>query len=155
MSYMTHLFEAAQTLPPRPAETTQKISIRATAPLAVPPEGDTSVHPVAVLIPVAAALWLVLVAWFAFGGGETSLALAVITTVGVIYVGLLLLLGKNAYRAGGAVATRSFRQFLQGTVALETGPVSGRQALVQAAAMPVLLAIGGTVIALCAMSFGF
>ena len=45
----------------------------------------TSVHPVAVAVPVAAFPWFVLAAWIAFAGGETSLVLAFVTFLTVMY----------------------------------------------------------------------
>jgi len=115
---------------------------------------DTSIHPVTVAIPLACAAWFVLVSWAAFAGGETSLLLAVVTLICLIFLGLLTFAGAlsrdmTPERAHG----RSFRAFLDGQVDIETGPTSGRQALVQIAAMPVALTLGATAIALIATSF--
>jgi hypothetical protein len=113
---------------------------------------DTSIHPVAVAIPVAAAGWFLVVAWAAFGGGETSLVLAVITVLALMFFGLFV--------GGGAMARnvtperahgRSFQAFLDGDVDIGTGRITGREALYQIAAMPVALAVGFTVIALIAV----
>ncbi len=115
----------------------------------------TSVHPLAVAIPVAAFAWFVLAAWIAFAGGETSLVLAVVTFLGVMYFGGLV--------GGGAFArsvtperarTRRFADFLDGDVDIATGRISGRAALWQIAAMPVALAIGATIIFGCAAWVG-
>jgi hypothetical protein len=43
--------------------------------------------------------------------------------------------------------TRTFVEFINGDVDTETGQLSGRATFVQIAVMPILLAIGGTVIA--------
>jgi hypothetical protein len=43
-------------------------------------------------------------------------------------------------------STRSFREFLNGDVDIETGRITGRAALLQIAAMPIILALGGTLI---------
>lgn len=112
----------------------------------------TNIHPVAVATPLAAAAWFILVSWAAFAGGETSLILAVITFLALIFFGLLV--------GGAAMARdmtpdrahrRSFREFLEGDVDIATGHVSGREALLQIAAMPVALALGSTAIALIAV----
>jgi hypothetical protein len=43
--------------------------------------------------------------------------------------------------------TRTFGEFVNGNVDIDTGRVSGRAALVQIVVMPILLAVGGTMIA--------
>ena len=115
----------------------------------------TSVHPAAVAVPAVAASWLVLGAWLVFGGADTATVLAMVTVVLVMYGGRML---------GGAFArnvmpdretARSFRDFLKGRVDTATGRINGREALVEIAAMPVILALGGTVILAIAASFGF
>ena len=116
----------------------------------------TSVHPAAVAVPAIAASWLVLGAWAVFGGTDTVTVLAMVTVVLVMYGGLML--------GGGAFArdvtpdrarTRSFRAFLTGRVDTATGPLTGRQALMEIATMPVTLALGGTAILAIAALTGF
>jgi hypothetical protein len=51
-------------------------------------------------------------------------------------------------------STRSFRDFLNGVVEIETGKISGREALFQIAGGPVLLAIGGTLMIMWAVWAG-
>jgi hypothetical protein len=113
----------------------------------------TDIHPVAVAIPVAAAAWFVVAAWCAFGGGETSLVLAVITLFCVIFFGLFVggaAMGRDM--TPERAHNRSFREFLDGDVDIATGRVTGREALCQIASMPVGLAIGFTIIAMIAVS---
>jgi hypothetical protein len=119
---------------------------------AAAPLPATSVHHVAVAIPVAAFAWFVLAAWIAFAGGEMSLVLAAVTFVSVMFFGLLV--------GGGAVARnvtperahqRSFREFLDGDVDIATGRITGRVALWQIAMMPIALAVGGTIMIGCAV----
>lgn len=107
----------------------------------------TSVHPGAIAIALGAAAYFVIACWVTFGGGEASLVLAVVTLT--LTVMFCLLAG------GGALArnvephrqsTRSFGEFLNGDVDVETGRITGRAALLQIAAMPVILALGGTLI---------
>jgi hypothetical protein len=108
----------------------------------------TNVHSGAVAAALAAYAWFIVVAWIAFGRGYAALDLVVVVLISVVLLGLL---------AGGAMmsrnvtpdreTTRTFAQFVNGRVDIETGRVSGRDALVQIVIMPILLAIGGTVIA--------
>jgi hypothetical protein len=50
----------------------------------------------------------------------------------------------------GGTLTRNFREFINGEVDVETGRISGRVALRQIATIPVVVAIGGTLIMACA-----
>lgn len=114
---------------------------------------DTSIHPIAVAIPVATSGWFVTVSWCAFGGGETSLILAVIGFFCVIFFGLLLgcaAIGRDMTpdRAHG----RRFGEFLRGDLDIETGRIKGLDALWQIAAMPIGLAVGFTLIAIIAVA---
>jgi hypothetical protein len=107
----------------------------------------TSVHPGAIAIALAAAGYFVIACWVTFGGGEASLVQAVVTlTLAVMF---MLLAG------GGALSrhvepdrkpTRGFGEFFNGDVDIETGRITGRAALLQIAAMPVILALGSTLI---------
>lgn len=112
-----------------------------------PPPLETTVHRFAVAIPMAALAWFLLASWIGFGGGEASLALAVVTFLGLMFVSLIA--------GGGALARdvrigrsqhRNFREFLEGDVEIATGRITGLQALEQIAAMPISLVIGGSVI---------
>ena len=112
----------------------------------------TSIHPYAVALPVAAYFWLILASWFAFAAGETSLVLGVVTFLSLMYFALLV--------GGAALARnmtperrtqRSFAEFLQGDVDIETGRITGREAFWQIAVMPIALGIGGTLIILMAV----
>ena len=111
----------------------------------------TSLHPAAFAAPLLAAGCLVVAFWITFAGGETSLDLAVVTLIFVMLFGLMA--GCGAYARNvepDRAATRSFDEFLHGEVDIETGPISGRVAMWQMAAMPVILAIGATAILGCA-----
>jgi hypothetical protein len=116
-----------------------------------PVQADTSVHPIAVAIPLAAAAWFVVVAWAAFGGGETSLVLGVITFLVLMFFGLFVGCGaKERDMTPDRKHGRSFQEFLNGDVDIATGRIGGREALWQIATMPIALAIGFTVIAVIA-----
>lgn len=118
---------------------------RETAPLPA-----ANVHPVAVAIPVAAFAWFVLAAWICFAGGEMSLVLAVVTFLSGMFFGLLVgggALARSMTPEGGR--QRSFREFLDGDVDIATGRITGRVALFQMAVLPVVLAVGGTIVIGC------
>jgi hypothetical protein len=107
----------------------------------------TSVHPGAIAIALAAAAYFVIACWVTFAGGEASLVLAVVTLILAVMFGLLAYgsaLSRNV--ESDRRLTRSFREFLKGDVDIETGRISGRAALLQIAAMPIILALGGTLI---------
>lgn len=107
----------------------------------------TSVHPGAIAIALAAAGYFVIACWVTFGGGEASLVLAVVTlTLAVLFC---LLAGGGALSRNlepHRRSTRSFGEFFNGDVDIETGRITGRAALLQIAAMPVILALGTTLI---------
>ena len=93
-----------------------------------------------------------MLAWAAFAGGPSALLLVVVTTISLMYFGLLV--------GGGALSRnmtpereteRSFHEFLDGDVDIATGRVSGRDALLQITALPIAAAIGGTAIVLSAV----
>ena len=115
----------------------------------------TRVHPIAIAIPLLAYAWLGVAAWLAFAGGETSLILAVLFVLSVMYFGLLVggaVMGRNM--TPERQQDRSVREFLDGEVEIATGRITGREAMMQIAMMPVALAIGGTAIILCAVWAG-
>jgi hypothetical protein len=115
---------------------------------------STSVHPLAVAVPVAAFEWLVLASWDVFGSGDTTLVLAVVTFLSIMFFGLLIGGGWYA-RDAASERSRSFEEFLDGDVEIETGRIPGRTAMWQIATMPVALAVGGTIIIACARCAGF
>lgn len=116
----------------------------------------TSMHPAAVVVPAIAASWLVAGAWMVFGGTDTSTVLAMVTVILVMYAGLMLGGGAFAHNVTPDQArSRTFTDFLKGHVDTATGLLTGRQALVEIATMPVILALGGTVILVVAALAGF
>jgi hypothetical protein len=133
---------------PQSADTSQPIERKQIVSDAVPNSlPATSVHPGAIIIALVAAGYLVIACWVTFAGGETSLVLAVVTLILVMMFGLIA--------GGGALArnvepdrksTRSFAEFIRGDVDIETGRITGHEALLQITAMPIVLAIGGTII---------
>jgi 4-hydroxybenzoate polyprenyltransferase len=115
----------------------------------------TRVHPIAIEISVFAYAWLGMAFWLTFGGGETSLILSIILVLCIVYVGLLIggaVMGRNMTPERGQ--DRSVREFLEGRVDIATGHVTGREAMMQIALLPIALAVGGTAIAFAAFWVG-
>jgi hypothetical protein len=109
----------------------------------------TSVHPGAIVAALAAYWVFIIAAWIAFGRGYAALDLTIVMLITTIMLGLLT--GGaflSRYMTPDREARRTFRDFVSGAVDIETGKITGRDALVQIAMMPILLAIGGSLIAL-------
>jgi hypothetical protein len=115
-----------------------------------------AVHPVVIGIAMFAALWFAFAAWVGFAGDkEAAFVIVVVIFISAMFLGLLA--GGGWYSRNMTAerrATRSFGDFLNGVVEIETGKISGREALVQIAVGPVLLAIGGTLMIMCAVWAG-
>jgi hypothetical protein len=137
-------------LPPRKPGTTT----HSRAPVAEEqPSSDLSVHPAPVVIGLAFCAWFLVLSWTCFGAFDlrTSLALVIVTVISAMYLGGITLGAYNSYNASNertAGQRRSFREFLRGRVDIATGLVSGREAMLQIALLPVSLAIGATAMAL-------
>jgi hypothetical protein len=70
----------------------------------------TSIHPVAVALPLVAPAYLVVAFWMTFARGETSLILAVVTLIVMMLLGLITASGACARNFEPDCApTRSFR----------------------------------------------
>ena len=104
---------------------------------------------------VAATVWFLAVAWLAFArGAETDYLLVIVTLFFVIF--LTLFLFTATYSRGDArwpTKRASFREFLHGTVSTATGDERGRDVLIEIAALPVVLAVGATLIGLAWVIF--
>ncbi|HML28649.1 MAG TPA: hypothetical protein PKE16_07400 [Hyphomicrobium sp.] len=73
------------------------------------------------------------------------------TVISAMYLCGITLRAYNSYNTANERAAsqrRSFRQFLRGLVEIETGLVSGHEAMLQIALLPVSVAIGATGMAL-------
>jgi len=140
----------AQTETIRSSQTVLASLRRANDPL---PPLETTVHPIAVAIPLSTFFWFVVATWIGFSGGETSLFLAVITFLGLMYFSLMAGGGAKARDVRiGPTRRRSFKEFLDGDVEIASGRVRGRQALEQMATLPMTLAVGGSIIIAIAIS---
>jgi len=111
----------------------------------------TSIHPVAVALPLVAPAYLVIAFEMTFARGDSSLILAVVTLIVMMLLALVTASGACARNFGPDRApTRSFREFLNGDVDVESSRISGRVAFRQIATMPFMVAVGGTLIMACA-----
>jgi hypothetical protein len=111
----------------------------------------TSIHPVAVAIPLVAPAYLVVAFWMTFARDETSLIPTIVTLIVMMLLGLITACCAFArnFEPDGAT-TRSFWELLNGQVDVETGRISGRVAFRQIVTMPFMVAVGGTLIMACA-----
>jgi hypothetical protein len=114
------------------------------------------VHPIAIEIGIAAALWFLAVTWLAFAhSAETDYLLVIVTLFFVIFFALFLF--TASYSVGDPrwpTKRASFREFLDGTVGTATGDERGRDVLIEIALLPVTLAFAATLIGLAWVIFG-
>jgi hypothetical protein len=115
----------------------------------IPPTND--MHPIAIAMPLLVPAAMIAAFWLTVAGIELSPA---VTTLAVMMLlGLISACGAFAHRVGSnGTRTRTFREFLDGEVDVETGRISGRVAFRQVATIPVVVAIGTTLILVCAVS---
>jgi hypothetical protein len=115
-----------------------------------------AVHPVVIGIAMFAAFWFAFAALVGFAGDkEAAFLIVVVIFITAMFLGLLAGGGWcSRNMTAERRSTRSFRDFWNGVVEIETGKISGREALVQIAVGPVLLAIGGTLMIMCAVWAG-
>jgi hypothetical protein len=117
----------------------------------IPPTND--MHPIAIAMPLIAPAAMIATFWLTLAGGELSLIAAVTTLTVVMLLGLITARGAFAHKVEpNGTRTRTFREFLDGEVDVETGRISGRVAFRQVATIPVVVAIGSTLILVCAVS---
>jgi hypothetical protein len=118
----------------------------------IPPTND--MHPIAIAMPLIAPAALIAAIWLTVAGSELFLIPAVTTLTVVMLLGLTMACGAFAHKGepNSDTRTRTFREFLNGAVDIETGRISGRVAFRQVATIPVVVAIGSTLILACAAS---
>jgi hypothetical protein len=109
---------------------------------------STAVHPAAIWISIGAFAWFVIAAWIGFAADrEAAVSVFMVGFINVMLIGLLA--GGGWYSRNMTPersTTRSFGAFVGGPVDTATGRIIGREALLQIAALPVILSIGGTII---------
>jgi hypothetical protein len=113
-------------------------------------KAQTSVHPAAIEIALAAALWFIAVTWVSFARGtEVDWALVVVTLFFIFFFALFLLTATYGLKdPRWRQRDTSFREFLDSEVGTATGPMGGREVLLEIAVMPVSLALAATMIGL-------
>ena len=130
---------------PVAGQSTAVARIPATQPLL---KQSTAVHPAAIWISIGAFAWFMLAAWIGFAGDrEAAVSIFMVVFINVMLIGLLA--GGGWYSRNMTPersTTRSFRAFVRGPVDTATGRITGREALLQIAALPMILSIGGTII---------
>jgi hypothetical protein len=115
----------------------------------IPPTND--MHPIAIALPLIAPATLFAAFWLTLAGSELSLISAVSTLIVIMLLGLITASGVFARKVEpNGARTRTFREFLNGEVDVETGRISGRVAFRQIATIPVVVAFGSTLILACA-----
>ncbi|GAC1574246.1 MAG: hypothetical protein NVS3B5_04410 [Sphingomicrobium sp.] len=109
---------------------------------------STAVHPAAIWISIGSFAWFVIAAWIGFAADrEAAVSIFMVGFINVMLIGLLA--GGGWYSRNmtpDRSTTRSFGAFVRGPVDTATGSITGREALFQIAALPVILSIGGTII---------
>jgi hypothetical protein len=115
-----------------------------------PSKAQTSVHPAVIEIALAAALWFIAVTWVSFAGaGGIDWILVVVTLFFAFFFALFLFTASYGLKdARWRQRNTTLREFLDSEVGTATGPVSGREVLLEIAVMPVSLALAATVIGL-------
>jgi hypothetical protein len=115
----------------------------------IPPTND--MHPIAIAMPLLVPAAMIAALWLTVAGIEISTAVATLTVM--MLLGLISARGAFANKVGSnGTRTRTFREFLNGEVDVETGRITGRVAFRQVATIPVAVAIGSTLILVCAVS---
>jgi hypothetical protein len=115
----------------------------------IPPSND--MHPIAIAMPLIVPAAMIAAFWLTVAGIELSPAVTTLTVV--MLLGLTMACGAFAHKVeSNGTRTRTFREFLNGEVDVETGRISGRVAFRQVATIPVVVAIGSTLILVCAVS---
>jgi hypothetical protein len=110
-------------------------------------------HPIAIAMPLIAPAAMMAAIWLTVAGSELSLIPAVTTLTVVMLLGLITACGAFAHMVEpNGTHTRTFREFLNGEVDVETGRISGRVAFRQIATIPLAVAIGSALILVCAVS---
>jgi len=94
----------------------------------------------------AAFVWMILTAWIAFGSGrEPDFTLAFASLIILVILALPFLIHVTARHHMDA-EQESLRHFLASDVDIATGPISGREAWIEVAIIPVTLALAATLL---------
>jgi hypothetical protein len=105
----------------------------------------TCVHPFAIAMALAAIGHTTLTFWIAFAGGEASVVLTIVTLILMMMLGLMTGCGYFSRNMEPLRATtRSFREFIEGDVDLQSGRITGSASLCQLATVAGGVALGTT-----------
>ncbi|MEZ5827449.1 MAG: hypothetical protein R3D30_15625 [Hyphomicrobiales bacterium] len=116
-----------------------------------------AVHPVAIEVGLAAAIWFIAVSWLSFAWDrEVDINLAVVTLFFVIFFTLFLLTASHAIDdPRWPSKTESFVSFLRDdNIAIDRGTMKGRDVFIEVTLIPVALAFAATLIGLAWVIFG-
>ena len=118
------------------------------APDQNPTRPQTGVHPAAIEIALGAALWFIAVTWVSFARGpEVDWDLVVVTLFFIFFFALFLLTASHGLKdPRWRQRKTNFREFLESEVGTDTGPMRGRDVLLEIAVIPVSLALAATLI---------
>jgi len=113
-------------------------------------KAETGVHPIAIEVALAAALWFLAVTWVSFArGGEVDWDLVIVTLFFIFFFALFLSTATYGLKdARWRQRDTSFREFLDSEVGTATGPMRRREVLLAIAVIPVSLALAATAIGL-------
>ena len=97
---------------------------------------QTGVHPAAIGVALAATLWFIAVTWVSFArSAEVDWDLVVVTLFFIFFLGLFLFTATYALKdPRWRQRDTSFREFLRSEVGTGTGPMSGREVMLEIAA---------------------
>ena len=134
---------------PRPPPLSAVPSVQTDIP-ADPQKPTVGIHAGAVKIAVAAAFWFVAATAVLFASGDAFVdyPLAIVFGFAVVFFGLTLGLARWAANDERWSPRRPqpFARFVEDNVAIETGTIAAREALIQIVALPITLAAGITAI---------
>jgi hypothetical protein len=113
-------------------------------------KAQTGVHRAAIEVALAAALWFIAVTWISFARGmEVDWDLVVVTLFFIFFFALFLFTATYGLKdPRWSQRDTSFREFLNSEVGTATGPMRGREVLLEIAVIPVSLALAATMIGL-------
>lgn len=116
-----------------------------------------AVHPVAIEVGLAAAIWFIAVSWLSFAWDrEVDVNLAVVTLFFVIFFTLFLLTASHAIDdPRWPSKAESFVSFLRDdSIAIDRGTMKGCDVFIEVTLIPVALAFAATLIGLAWVIFG-
>ena len=147
---------------PRPARRRRITAPRETDTTDIKTRPDVpvvGVHWGVIAIALAAAIWFVLAMVFLYASGDAGADYLLWIVAGFALVFFGLTLGLARWAADDARWTqradpRSLSDFVEDNVAIATGVIAAREAMVQLLTLPVVLAVGATLIGIVFLVVG-